>query len=147
MGRAYYSKELQEFLSDDNSRIIGKLTSNHQFALEEQQRNAWIQQIEILKNELHGLDSGHILFEYSIPRMGKRVDVILIYEGIVFVIEFKVYSKEYHRADIDQCLDYSLDLKNFQEGSHHVQLVPILVSTEATNFNNVLEKFRDGIPA
>ena len=101
MGRAYYSKELQEFLSDDNSRIIGKLTSNHQFALEEQQRNAWIQQIEILKNELHGLDSGHILFEYSIPRMGKRVDVILIYEGIVFVIEFKVYSKEYLRADID----------------------------------------------
>lgn len=145
MGRAYYSKPLQEFLSDNNSRILGELTNNHQFALEEQQRNAWIKQIEILKNELHGLDSGHILFEYSIPRMGKRVDVIFIYAGIIFVIEFKVYEKEYRRADIDQCLDYSLDLKNFQEGSHNVQLVPILVSTDAQNYSNVLEKFRDEI--
>jgi DUF2075 family protein len=144
-GRAYYSKELQEFLTDDNSRIIGELTNNHQFALEEQQRNAWIQQIEILKNELHNFDSGHIMFEYSIPRMGKRVDVILIYEGIVFVIEFKVFAKEYLSADIDQCLDYSLDLKNFQEGSHNIQLVPILVSTEAPNFDNSFEQFKDGI--
>ena len=144
-GRAYYSKELQEFLTDDGSRIIGELTNNHQFALEEQQRNAWIQQIEILKNELHNFDSGHIMFEYSIPRMGKRVDVIFIYAGIVFVIEFKVFAKEYLHADIDQCLDYSLDLKNFQEGSHNVQLVPILVSTEALNFNNDFEQFRDGI--
>lgn len=145
INRAYYSKELQEFLTDDNSRILGELTNNHQFALEEQQRNAWIQQIEILKNELHNFGSGHIMFEYSIPRMGKRVDVIFIYSGIVFVIEFKVYAKEYLHADIDQCLDYSLDLKNFQEGSHNVQLVPILVSTEALNFDNSFEKFRDGI--
>ena len=145
MGRAYYSKELAEFLTDDNDRILGELTNNHQFALEEQQRNAWTQQIEILKNELHSLDSAHIMFEYSVPRMGKRVDVILIYAGIVFVIEFKVHAKEYLRPDIDQCLDYSLDLKNFQEGSHNVQLVPILVSTEASNFNNTLEKFRDSV--
>jgi len=145
MGRAYYSKELQEFLTDDNDRILGELTNNNQFSLEEQQRNAWIQQIQILKNELCKLDSGHIMFEYSIPRMGKRVDVILIYEGIVFVIEFKVYSKEYHRADIDQCLDYALDLKNFQEGSHNVQLVPILVSTDAPKVENIIEKFKDEI--
>ncbi len=145
MGRAYYSKELTEFLADNNSRILGELTNNNQFSLEEQQRNAWIQQIQILKNELRNLNSGHIMFEYSIPRMGKRVDVILIYGGIVFVIEFKVYSKEYHRADIDQCLDYALDLKNFQEGSHNVQLVPILVSTDAPIFNNIFEKFKDEI--
>lgn len=145
MSRAYYSKELQQFLTDDKNRILGELTNNHQFALEEQQRNAWIQEIEILKNELHGLSSGHILFEYSIPRMGKRVDVIFIYSGLVFIMEFKVYEREYHRADIDQCLDYSLDLKNFQEGSHNVQLVPILVSTEAPNFENTIEKFRDEI--
>ena len=145
MGRAYYSKELQDFLTDNNNRILGELTSNHQFALEEQQRNAWIQQIQILKNELHDLNSGHIMFEYAIPRMGKRVDVILIYEGIVFVIEFKVNEEKYLRGDIDQCLDYSLDLKNFQEGSHNVQLVPILVSTEAPNVNNKFEKFKDEI--
>ena len=58
--------------------------------LEDLQRNAWIEQIKILKNQLAKIDDGHILFEYSIPRMGKRVDNILLLDGIVFVLEFKV---------------------------------------------------------
>ena len=98
MGRAYYSKELQEFLTDDNDRILGELTNNHQFALEEQQRNAWREQIIILKEQLQEFESGHILFEYSIPRMGKRVDIIFIYLNYIFVIEFKVFSNEYSRT-------------------------------------------------
>lgn len=145
MARSYYSKNLKEFLIDDNNRILGELTKNHQFALEEQQRNAWIKEIEILKNELLGLNSGHILFEYSIPRMGKRVDVILIYSGLVFIIEFKVNETKYLKSDIDQCLDYALDLKNFQEGSHDIQLIPILISTKGPTFDNIFEKYEDKI--
>ena len=61
MSRSYYSKKLDEFLKDDPSHILGKLTNSHQFALEEQQRNAWIIQIDILKNQLQDFDSGHIL--------------------------------------------------------------------------------------
>ena len=145
MPRSYYSQNLEDFFTDNTNFILGKLTKNHQHDLEEQQRNAWIKQIDILKNELHGLDSGHILFEYSIPRMEKRVDVILIYSGFVFVIEFKVNATQYHSADIEQCLDYTLDLKNFQEGSHNILLVPILVSTEAQKFQNTFEKYPDRI--
>lgn len=145
MNRSYYSKNLQQFFLDSDNTILGELTKNHQFALEEQQRNAWLKQIEILKNQLLGLDSGHILFEYSIPRMGKRVDVILIYKGIVFVIEFKVNKTEYSSSDIDQCLDYALDLKNFQEASFDIPLAPILVSTMASIFDNVFEQYKDGI--
>ena len=107
MSRSYYSKKLDEFLNDDPNRILGKLTNSHQFALEEQQRNAWIMQIDILKNQLQNFGSGQILFEYSIPRMGKRVDVIFIYSGLIFVIEFKVHATEFLRADIDQCMDYA----------------------------------------
>jgi hypothetical protein len=145
MVRSYYSKGLQEFLKEDNNSILGKLTNNHQFALEEQQRNAWREQIIILKEQLQEFESGHILFEYSIPRMGKRVDIIFIYSNYVFVLEFKVFSNEYSRVDIDQCLDYALDLKNFQEGSHHTPLIPILISTEASEFNNTVEQSKDGI--
>ena len=145
MGRSYYSKKLQDFLNDESNRILGELTSNHQFSLEEQQRNAWLVQIDILKNQLHSFDSGHILFEYSIPRMGKRVDVIFIYQGLVFVIEFKVHATEFLRADIDQCIDYALDLKNFQEGSHNIYLIPILVSTDTQNFENKIDIFKDKI--
>ena len=91
MPRSYYSQDLEDFFTDNTDFILGKLTKNHQFDLEEQQRNAWVKQIDILKNELHGLNSGRILFEYSIPRMGKRVDVILIYSGFIFVIEFIIF--------------------------------------------------------
>ena len=143
MPRSYYSQNLEDFFIDSTDSILGKLTKNHQHDLEEQQRNAWIHQIDILKNELHGLDSGRILFEYSIPRMGKRVDVILVYSGFVFVIEFKVNATRYHSEHIDQCLDYALDLKNFQEGSHNISLVPILISTKAQKFQNKFEKDPD----
>jgi len=145
VSRSYYSKKLDEFLEDDSNMILGELTKNHQFSLEKDQRDAWIDQIDILKNQLQTLNSGHILFEYSIPRMGKRVDIIFLYSGLVFVIEFKVKSKVFLRADIDQCLDYAIDLKNFQEGSHELHLIPILVSTDAPNFKNKTEIYQDKI--
>lgn len=143
--RAYYSKDISDFLTDDSNYILGILTKNHTFSQEMQQRNAWQKQIEILKNELNQLKSGRILFEYSIPRMGKRVDVILIYSGFVFVIEFKINETEYKTSDIDQCMDYALDLKNFQEQSHNIFLIPILVSTKAPKIENSFEKYPDGI--
>jgi DUF2075 family protein len=142
---SYYSKDLNEFLKDDVKLILGELSENHQFNLEENQKNAWTRQIQILKEQFQNFDSGRILFEYSIPRMGKRVDVIFIYSGFVFVIEFKVGEEEYPRGAIDQCLDYALDLKDFQEKSHDIQLVPILVSTKAPDINNEFEQFPDRI--
>ena len=145
MPRSYCSKNLKEFLNDENNAILGELTKNHSFSLEEQQRDAWRQQILILKEELSEFDSGHILFEYSIPRKGKRVDVVFIYSGLVFIIEFKVNADEYKKGDIDQCLDYALDLKNFHAESHDLQLIPILISTSAPDFENVFEKFDDDI--
>ena len=145
MQRSYYSKNLKEFLNEENEAILGKLTKNHSFSLEERQRDAWIQQILILKEELSEFDSGHILFEYSIPRMGKRVDVVFIYSGLVFIIEFKVNADAYNKADVDQCLDYALDLKNFHAESYNLQLIPILLSTNASDFENVFEKFDDDI--
>jgi DUF2075 family protein len=94
------------------------------------QNKSWERQIEILKKSLVGL-SGLIYFEFSIPRMGKRVDCILIIRNIVFVVEFKVGEKEYLSANYDQVWDYALDLKNFHKPSHNAVLVPILMATEA----------------
>ena len=117
MSRSYYSGDITEFLEDPTYLILGKLTRNNPFDLEEQQRNAWIGEIEILKKELKSLTSARVLFEYSIPRMGKRADVILILDGLIFVMEFKINEKEYRNYDIDQCFDYVLDLKYFHEQS------------------------------
>lgn len=131
MNRAYYSNSIKDFIEESSNSILGELTKNHSNRiLVELQRNAWIEQIKILKIQLLGFE-GKIYFEFSIPRMGKRVDNILIIGNTVFVIEFKVGEKRYNKDAIEQVMDYTMDLKNFHEGSHHVQLIPILIATNA----------------
>jgi len=130
MSRAYYFKSIREFLADSENHILGELASKHEFKLEEQQRNAWLAQIQFAKRWLSEID-GHIAFEYSIPRMGKRIDCVVICGAAVFAIEFKVGASTFEHHAIDQVMDYALDLKNFHEQSHHRTIVPILICTKA----------------
>lgn len=138
MNRSYYQNTTTNFLTEDSNLIFGKLAKNHQHDLEDQQKNAWIKQIEILKTGLKDI-KGKIYFEFSIPRMGKRVDNILISENIIFVIEFKVGDKIYSKEAQYQTIDYCLDLLNFHEGSHNKKIIPVLVATKAPNASNNLE--------
>jgi len=139
MTRAYYSNTIKNFLVEEDNTILGKLARHHNHALEDLQRNAWLKQIDILKIAFQNIDKGYIFFEFAIPRMGKRVDNIIIIDDSVFIIEFKVGSTLYDNYAIEQVLDYALDLKNFHEGSHHVKLFPFLVSTEAESKSNEIE--------
>ena len=143
MKRSYYSGYFPDFVSECNDSIFGKLARAHEFALEDSQKNAWVFQIDLIKTKLSSLNNGYIIFEYSIPRMGKRVDNIFIYDGIIFVIEFKVGDKHYHRYAIDQVFDYALDLKYFHEQSHLSPIVPVLVCTEAEPIENEFKKYDD----
>jgi len=126
----YFGDTIDNFFLKNTEEIIGLITLSNQFDSNANQNKSWKQQIEILKKSLVGLH-GMIYFEFSIPRMGKRVDCILIIQNIVFVIEFKVGEKEYLSANYDQVWDYALDLKNFHKPSHSAVLVPILLATEA----------------
>jgi hypothetical protein len=129
--RAYYNSCVQDFVHDDPERILGVLTSEHHHSLDEEQRRAWLAQISILKTVLIERPGGRIFLEFYIPRMGKRVDALLIAEGVVFVIEFKIGATEHTSSAIDQVEDYALDLKNFHSGSHNAPVIPVLVSTNA----------------
>lgn len=131
MNRAYYSNKIQDFLIEPDSSILGELAANHSNrTLEELQINAWRKQITILKNQLTEFD-GQIYFEFAIPRMGKRVDNIVITNNVAFIIEFKVGDGGYEKHAIEQVIDYTIDLKNFHEGSHDIKLIPVLVATNA----------------
>jgi hypothetical protein len=114
----------------ETNSVIGQLTTNSGFALLTTQRDAWIAQISFLKDKLERLE-GRLFLEFSIPRMGRRIDAVLLCGSVVFVIEFKVGESEFTRAALDQVWDYALDLKNFHEGSHALALIPILIATEA----------------
>jgi hypothetical protein len=89
MSRAYYSAPVDEFLNENSQNIFGALANRYEFELEDPQKVAWKEEIKLLKQALINI-SGYIFFEFSIPRMGKRVDVVLVSEGIIFVLEFKV---------------------------------------------------------
>ena len=140
MNRSYYSSSIKQFLADDINFILGSLCSSHtNNTLEDLQKNAWLAQIEILKEQLAEFE-GEIYFEFAIPRMGKRVDNIVVIQDSIFVIEFKVGSDIFDRYALSQVLDYTLDLKNFHEGSHNAKLIPVLVATNAEHQNSYIEQ-------
>ena len=118
-----------------DAQIIGILTSAHtslHASLQSLQNDAWREEITLLKDILTPyIGRGHIYFEYTIPRMGRRIDVVLLLDGVVLILEFKAFNEQYTKADIAQVWDYALDLKNFHEESHNRPIVPILVATEA----------------
>ncbi len=128
--RAYYGATITVFLDSTPEAVLGALLANSEMAVEPPQRDAWLQEIAILKAALQGL-TGTLFLEFNIPRMGKRIDAVVVSGAVVFVIEFKVGETHYLRADLDQVWDYALDLKNFHEASHAVPIVPVLVATEA----------------
>ncbi len=130
MRREYYSDTISDFLTRNNDEILGKLAQGNDFVLEQTQRDAWLEEIRILKNVLQTYN-GSIYFEYSIPRMGKRIDVVLVIGSVIFVLEFKVGEKEFASYATDQVWDYALDLKNFHETSHEVHIAPVLIATKA----------------
>ncbi len=132
MKREYYSNSIAIFIKSDMDEIIGKLTRNSDFDLGQNQRDAWIEEINVLQKVLASY-SGSIYFEYSIPRMGKRIDIILIIEQVIFILEFKVGDKEFSSSAVDQVWDYALDLKNFHSSSHNHFIAPILIATNAKN--------------
>lgn len=137
--RSYYSATIAEFLQQSDSEILGIIHSNDISAETTiQQSNTWESEVQILKDQLRLFSDGRIIFEYTIPRMGKRVDTVVLYKNIVFLLEFKVGDKEYRQSTYDQVYDYALDLRNFQKESHDKLIVPIMVSTNASRYQNTL---------
>lgn len=128
--RAYYSAGIGRFLAQSESEILGDLTSESEFAIDPSQRDAWTEQIRVMKGLLGAYgNEGMVAFEYVVPRVGRRIDVLLVLRHVVFVIEFKVGAHEFGSGAVDQVWDYALDLKNFHSTSHDKPIVPILVAT------------------
>jgi hypothetical protein len=130
MKRDFYSDKISTFLETNHQEILGCLVNNSEFSTELTQKEAWNQEIKILKDVLKDY-SGHIFFEYSIPRMGRRIDVVVLIENAIFILEFKVGEKEFLLSALDQVSDYALDLKNFHKTSHEPLIAPVLIATAA----------------
>ncbi|MBS0556165.1 MAG: DUF2075 domain-containing protein [Proteobacteria bacterium] len=133
MQRWGYAGAIDDFLSDSPEQVFGKIVAQSTFADLLSQRSAWIEEVSALRTVLREWvgTPGAVYFEYTIPRLGGRADVLLVLGPVLFVIEFKVGAESFNRDAIDQVWDYALDLKNFHEASHHIAILPVLVVTAA----------------
>lgn len=129
--RYLYKSSIKDFIKSDPLYVFGILNQGfhgHQLTTSSE---AWLEEIRILQDALLPWqnESGDIIFEYNIPRLGKRIDVVILLRGIIFCLEFKAGERDVLQADVEQVMDYALDLKNFHLYSHDRFIVPILIPT------------------
>jgi len=146
--RYYYASSITDFLSASNEKVLAELErgSREFVSLYGSQGRAWEKELQDLRPLLGKYsDKGSVIFEYTIPRLGRRIDVVLLLQGIVFVLEYKAFKEEFQSADRIQVFDYALDLKNFHKDSRNRVIVPILIMTDAEARENELVEVRDNI--
>ena len=76
--RRWYWEGSAESLQTEFSTVLGQLVARHPFDVGLKQRDAWMGQIENLKLLAAAIPQVHLFLEFSIPRMGKRADAVLI---------------------------------------------------------------------
>lgn len=131
-GRFYFGDSIETFCARDVDYILGALVRNAHGDVDQTQISAWSIEIRLLQDALRRLDSGgQVFLEYSVPRLGKRIDAVVATDNVIFVIEFKVGASMFNQSARDQACDYALDLKYFHETSHDQCLVPLVVATDA----------------
>lgn len=116
---AWYAAPIARFLAAAPEQILGHLAAESPFDVTPAQRDAWQREIVVLRSALTGM-GGWLLLEFDIPRLGSRVDAVVLTGSSIIPIEFKVGEREYLGADYNQAWDYALDLKNFHSASDRV---------------------------
>ena len=147
--RCMYHATIGEFLKANSDEVFGRIVKAYHGIDQTTTNEAWEGEITVLKQALQPWckEDAHIIFEYDIPRLGKRIDVVLLLGGMIFCLEFKVGKRDALQADVEQVLDYALDLKNFHLYSAEPPIVPILIPTEYVGTPGELQPsaYDDGI--
>jgi hypothetical protein len=151
---AYYRARLREFVCAPQSEIEAKLERENAkaaFPLQPEALFAWEAQLVEFQNAAHWLmrevvDAGSwsILLEYPIPRVGKRIDAVVLARDVIIVIEAKTGAAP--TSAVRQVDDYALNLACFHEESASRTIVPVVVSNalvamrrERTTFDHLIE--------
>lgn len=145
MCSAFYSNDIKTFLNQNEDEIFGIIAKNDKFNSDCKQKDAWIAQIRLLKNVLNRYSNGSIIFEYTIPRVGGRIDNVVLIDDTIFVLEFKVGNEIYTGSAATQARTYAIDLANFHEESHNKTIVPILIATDAPDYELQINKYKNNV--
>ena len=133
--RAWWSGTAAALRNADPEAVVARLTvrlvETHPLNREEQLR-AWRAQIPVLVAALRFRpDRWHVLLEYPLLRLGRRIDAVILTDRAVLVLEFKAGAQGFTPAGRAQADDYALDLRDFHAGSRDHPIVPVLVAPGA----------------
>lgn len=139
--RAMYVASFKAFIATPAMQVVGTIHDNYHGNALTTTHEAWQEEVELLQEVLQPWqdEDAQILFEYDIPRLGKRIDVVLLLHGMIFCLEFKVGQNVALQSDVEQVMDYALDLKNFHRYSHDRTIVPILIPTEYRKATDIFQ--------
>ncbi len=138
--RYYYSDTITDFLQKEDMVVIGKLALAYSHDINDETKMSWLEELRVMRSVLKNYKNrGSVYFEYNIPRMGRRADVIVLIDDVVFVLEFKTRKSKFTHEAVTQVWDYALDLKNFQEESRNRILIPVLVAPSEKDKNCQIE--------
>lgn len=139
VNRCLYISDFRTFLEADPYSILGRIHDAFHGQVLTTTDEAWLGEILLLQSVLLPWkdEEAEIIFEYNIPRLGKRIDVVLLLRGMIFCLEFKIGQKDTLQSDVEQVMDYALDLKNFHRYSHDRIIVPILIPTKHASSSSI----------
>lgn len=135
---AYFGMPIADFVAQAPAELLGTLAGNSEYDIVLAQRGAWENSVEVLRSAIAGVE-GYVYLEFDVPRLGSRIDAVVISGPAIFPIEFKVGEASFPNSALNQAWDYGLDLKNFHRASHEVPVLPILVCTDADHSDGAWE--------
>ncbi len=136
--QAGYLENLSKFSTSDVGTVLSSLREFVTDAGESQIR-AWRESIRILQSaaieflskQPSAAESGSIFFEYTIPLESRRIDALLLLNGVVIVMEFKG-KQTAPFADIDQASAYARDLRAYHRECENVPVRCCLIPTRSS---------------
>jgi hypothetical protein len=138
---SFYRSSLAEFLASSDSWLLAELAvsyANRGYTSQyTDQTLTWERDLQSLRTVLSACAAADpsanewgLLFEFSIPRKEKRIDVVLLIRDQIVIIEAKSGS-DFVQAK-RQIEEYALLLHYFHKASDNRRIIPIVVSPEAS---------------
>ena len=133
---AYLRRTVDEFISEEPIAVIGILqqayASDGFVSQYTRQTQAWDQMVpelqrvfaQLLRSRPEAKD-WTILLEYPLYRLRRRIDAVILADGLILVVECKVGADVFTAADRRQVEEYALDLRDFHAQSFQRQVVPL----------------------
>jgi hypothetical protein len=142
----FYRASVQEFLSHSDEQVLARLSigyANRGYTAQySDQTLTWERDISSLRRTLEDCvtrsstaNSWGLLFEFSIPRKEKRVDIVLLVRGLIVLLEAKTGRLASNAKR--QIEEYALLLHYFHKPSSDQRIVPILVSETLSSEDNL----------